>query len=61
MFPFQSVAKQTSALKGEQRLAITKTGGELGSKQYRNGARDHLEGQDSSEEKPKCRGSTIAV
>ena len=39
-------------------LAISKTSGELGSNQYRNGAWDRLEGQDSRE---SSRGSSIAV
>ena len=40
---------------------IRKTRGTLGPNQYRNAAWDRLEGQDSSEDKQKCRGSTIAV
>ena len=42
-------------------LAITKTSGELGPNQYRNGTWDRLEGQIWSEDKQKYRGSTIAV
>ena len=40
---------------------LIKTSRDLGSHQYRNGAWDHLEGQDSSKDKQKCCGSTIAM
>ena len=41
-------------MNGEHKLAI-------GANQNRNGAWDHLEEQDSSEDKQTCRGGTIAV
>ena len=61
LLPCGHLHSESAAIEQNDELAITKTSGELGASHHCNGAWDRLEGQDSSEDKRKCRGSRIAV